>query len=168
MILEIFGMIVFWIILIAGVVIIPFGIAGTFIIVADALVYGLLTGFEHYSLGFVGILLGIALFMELLEELFSGFLARKFGGSKWAMVGAIVGGLLGAIIGTPITPVLGTLLGGFIGSFSGALIVEWLQTSDFTHAFRVGMGAFFGALGGKLTKIVVAIVMVVLIGIRVF
>ena len=166
--MEILGMIVFWIFLIAGVVIIPFGVAGTFIIVADALVYGLITGFERITLPFVGLLLAMALFVELIEALLGAVLAKRFGGSKWGMTGAIIGGTVGAIIGTPITPVLGTLLGGFIGAFIGAMSLEWFHTSDPHNALKVGFGAFLGALGGKVTKIVVAIIMVIMVGVRVF
>ena len=166
--MEILGMIIFWIFLIVGVVIIPFGVAGTFIIVADALVYGLITGFDRITLPFIGLLLAMALFVELVEALLGAVLAKKFGGSKWGMTGAIIGGTVGAIIGTPITPVLGTLLGGFIGAFIGALSLEWLHTSDLHNALKVGFGAFLGALGGKVTKIVVAIIMVIMVGVRVF
>jgi uncharacterized protein YqgC (DUF456 family) len=167
-VVDIFGMIIFWLFLLIGVAVIPFGIAGTFIIVADALVYGLITGFEKITLPFVGLLLAIALGVELIEELLSAFMAKRFGGSKWAMIGAIVGGFAGAIIGTPITPVLGTLLGGFLGAFMGAMLLEWLHTSDFQNSVKVGIGAFFGAVGGKVTKLLVAVFMVILVGIQVF
>ena len=166
--MEVIGMLLFWLGLLLGIVLIPFGIAGTFIIVADVFIYGLITGFSQISLPFVGMLLGIAIGVELIEELLSGIMAKRFGGSKWSVIGAIIGGLIGAVVGTPVTPILGTLLGGFFGAFLGAMILEWLHTSDFSRAFKVGIGAFFGALGGKITKIVVAILMVVLIGVRVF
>jgi len=165
---EIFGLVVFCLFLLIGVCLIPFGIAGTFIIVADALVYGLLTGFEEITLPFVGLLLGIAIAVEVIEELLSGVMAKRFGGSKWAVAGAIGGGIFGAIIGTPVTPVLGTLLGGFLGAFSGAVILEWIHTSDGNRAVRAGIGAFFGAIGGKVTKILIAIIMVIMACLRVF
>ena len=167
-IVEILGMIIFWLFLIVGVAVIPFGIAGTFIIVADALIYGLITGFDKITLPFVGILLGMALAVELIEELLSAFMAKRFGGSKYAMIGAVVGGFFGAIVGTPVTPVFGTLLGCFLGAFLGAMLLEWLHTSDFQNAIKVGIGAFFGAVGGKVTKILVAIIMVIMVGFRIF
>ena len=162
------GIVLFWLVLLAGVIVIPFGVAGTFVIVADALVYGLLTGFEKITLPFVGVLLAIALAVELVEALLGALMAKKFGGSKWAMTGAVVGGFVGAVVGTPVTPVLGTLLGGFFGAFAGAMVFEWLHTSDWQQSARAGLGAFFGAVGGKVTKIVAAAIMVVMIGFRVF
>lgn len=166
--MEVVGMIFFWLVLILGIILIPFGIEGTFIIVADAFVYGLLTGFERVTWPFLGLLLAIALLVELLEFLFGGILAKKFGGSKWAVAGAIVGGFLGAVFGTPIVPILGTLIGGFLGSFMGAFLLEWFHTTDLENALKVGMGAFFGAVSGKVTKVIVAVVMVVMIGMRIF
>jgi uncharacterized protein YqgC (DUF456 family) len=165
---EIIGLIFFWIFLFIGIAIIPFGIAGTFVIVVDALIYGLATHFDKITLPFVGLLLGMAVAVELIEGILGAYMAKKFGGSKYAMAGAIVGGILGAIVGTPMAPVVGTLLGGFFGAFTGATLLEWLHTSDFQKSVKVGMGAFFGAVGGKITKIVVAVIMVVMIGFRVF
>ena len=161
-------MALFWLVLILGVVIIPFGIAGTFIIVADAFIYGLVTSFDKITLPFIGLLLGIALAVELIEALLGAFLAKRFGGSKWGMAGAMIGGFLGAVAGTPVTPVLGTLLGGFLGAFLGAMVLETLHTSDLRNSFKVGIGAFLGAVGGKITKIVVAMVMVIMVGLHVF
>ena len=166
--MEIVGMIIFWSFLIIGVALIPFGIAGTFVIVVDALIYGLATGFDKFTLPFVGLLLGMAVAVELIEAVLGAYMAKKFGGSKYAMTGAVVGGILGAIVGTPMAPVVGTLLGGFFGAFTGATLLEWLHTSDFQKSAKVGIGAFFGAVGGKITKIMVALIMVVMIGFRVF
>ncbi|MFH1941052.1 MAG: DUF456 domain-containing protein, partial [bacterium] len=118
--MEVVGMFFFWLVLLIGVVLIPFGMAGTFLIVADAFVYGLVSGFEEITLPFLGLLLAIAVAVEFMEELLSAAMAKKFGGSKWAMVGAVAGGFIGAVVGTLAAPVLGTLLGGFFGAFCGA------------------------------------------------
>jgi len=166
--MEILGMIVFWLFLIIGILSIPFGLPGTFIIVADALVYGLITHFEKMSLGFIGILLLIAVVLEIIEALLGALMAKKFGGSKWGIVGAMIGVFLGAVIGTAVVPVLGTLLGAFCGAFIGASLLEGFHTQDWQHASRVGLGALFGTVGGKMTKIMVAVVMVIMVGFKVF
>jgi len=164
--LEIIGMILFWCVLIAGIVIIPFGVAGTFIIVGAALIYGLLTGFAEISLGLITILLTMAVGMEILEAIYGALLAKKFGGSKWGILGAVAGGFAGAVIGTPVAPVFGTLIGAFLGSFLGAMTFEFMHNNNFNHAFRVGLGAFLGAISGKVTKIIVALFMVIIIGFK--
>jgi uncharacterized protein YqgC (DUF456 family) len=164
--LEILGIVFFCLILLIGVVVIPFNIAGTFIIVADALIYGLVTRFSEITLSLVIILLSMAIGMEILEAIFGALLARRYGGSKWGMLGAMIGGTAGAIIGTPLMPVLGTLTGAFLGSFIGAMTFEFLECKEYQRAIRVGFGAFLGVVSGKVTKIFVALLMVFMIGIR--
>ena len=166
--MEVVGLIAFWLFLLIGIIAIPFGLPGTFIIVVDAFLYGLITNFEKLSLSFIGILFAIAVVLEVIEALLGALMAKKFGGSKWGITGAIVGAFIGALIGTPIIPVLGTLAGAFCGAFIGATLLEWMHTSDLRHSLNVGLGAFFGFVGGKMTKIVIAVVMVIMIGIRVF
>ena len=166
--MEVVGMIFFWIFLIVGVIVIPFGIAGTFIIVADALIYGIITGFKDITLSFIGLLLAIAVIMEVVEAAFGAVLAKKYGGNKWAMAGAVIGGFIGAVIGTPVTPIVGTLIGAFIGAFLGAALLQGLTTNKWDNALLVGLGAFFGAISGKISKIIIAIIMVIMIGFRVF
>lgn len=166
--MEIAGLVFFVLILLAGVIVIPFGIAGTFIIVADALVLGLLTSFERLSLSFIAILLGLTIFVEVVEALLGAVMASRFGGSKVGMAGAMVGGLIGAILGTPVTPVVGTLLGGFLGAFFGATLFEYIRKPELRSAARVGLGALIGAMGGKMTKLLIAVLMVVITLIEVF
>lgn len=166
--MEWLGIFVLSLFLIAGVVVIFFGIAGTFVIFFSTLIYGIATGFEKITVPFLLVLLAMTVGLELLEELLSGIMARRFGGSRWAMAGAIIGGFVGAVLGTPVTPVLGTLLGGFLGAFAGAFLLELLHCGDVHSALRTGTGAFIGALGGKITKIIVAVIMVVMVYVRLF
>ena len=166
--LDILGMILFWLILIIGFVSIFFGVAGTFIIFADALGFAIITHFEKITWTVLGVLLALAIIVELLELALAGAAARKFGSSKAAAWGAIIGGLLGAIILTPFAPLIGTIFGGFLGAFLGALLVELISSEDFNKSIRSAWGAFLGVLGGKVIKITVAIIMIVMIGVRVF
>ena len=166
--MEIVGIILFCMFLLIGIAIIPFGIPGTFIIAGDALVYGLVTGFEKISVSFIVLFFGIAIAVEIVEAFLGAAMAKKFGGSKYGMIGAMVGALIGAILGTPVIPVLGTLLGGFLGAFLGAMIFDGLNSGDWENAWKVGLGAFFGAVGGKVTKILIAIIMAVMACIQIF
>jgi len=167
-ILEILGHILFWIVMLAGIAVIPFGIPGTFVIATNALVFAWLTDFSEVTWNFLGLLLLIAVAVEVLEFFIGAATAGKYGASKLGMLGAIVGGFLGAIWGTGIVPLLGTLLGAFAGAFAGATLFEYINTKDFEKSVRVGFGAFLGTVGGKLTKIAVAVAMVVMVGFQVF
>ncbi len=164
--LSVAGLAVFWLILISGVLMILFGLPGTFVIAGTALVYGWITDFTVIQGRDVLILLGIAVLGEVIEFLLGAFTAKRFGGSNWAMAGAIIGGFLGAVWATGIFPVIGTLLGAFAGSFVGAFALEYLHSPNTAHAMRVGWGALLGAIGGKLSKITLAVAMLALIFVR--
>lgn len=148
--------------LLAGVVIIPFGLPGTFVIAGVALLHGLFTGFDPVTLKFLLLLLAISGVGELVEFYLGAAAARRYGGSRWAMWGAILGGFIGAVYATAILPLLGTLLGAFVGAFIGAALLEYLHLRNTGNALRVGYGAFLGAVGGRITKLVLAIAMVVM------
>ena len=62
----------------------------------------------------------------------------------------------------------GMIAGGFLGAFAGAMLLEFINTKNIQLAFKVGLGALFGAVGGKVTKLLVSIVMIVLIVFRLF
>jgi len=165
---EVGAHVLFWLVMLAGVAIIPFGIPGTFVIVANALVYAWLTDFVAISWGFLALLLGIAVLAEVVEFFLGAATAGKYGASKVGMLGAMVGGIVGAIWATPILPLIGTLIGAFAGAFAGAALFEYLATRDFDKSLRVGFGAFLGSVGGKLTKIAVAVAMAVMVGFRIY
>lgn len=151
-----------------GLAVIPFGLPGTFLIVADAFVFALLTGFKTVTWNFLAVLLGLSVLIELVEFFLGAAAAKKYGSSKWGMWGAVSGGFFGAILATPFSPVLGTILGAFLGAFIGAFVLEFIRFSDAGQALRSGWGAFLGAVSGRFLKIIVAIAMVIMIAFRVW
>lgn len=162
------GHLLFWLVMVAGVFIIPMGLPGTFLIVLNAFVFAVVTHFTQISWGFLGILFFIAVLLEGFEFLIGAATAGKYGASKKGMLGAIIGGFVGAVWGTPVMPVIGTLLGAFLGSFAGAALFEYLATRELEKSLHVGFGAFLGSVGGKLMKIAAAVAMVVMIGFRIY
>ncbi len=167
-VLEVVGQALFWLVMVAAVLMILVGLPGTFVIVVNSLIYGVITSFDRVTGGLVALLFGIAVLAELAEFYIGAAAAGKYGASRQGMVGAILGGFAGAIWMTPFLPVIGTLAGAFAGAFAGATLLEYLQTRDWDLALRVGRGAFLGSIGGKLTKIAAATAMVVLVAARVF
>ena len=162
--MEILIGIIFWIVLVTGIVVTPIGVPGTFIIAFAALLYSAFTGFSEISWVLIFMLFTIAILLEILEFALSGYMASRFGGSKLAVTGAIIGGLFGAIWGTLILPIIGTLIGAFFGAFGGAFLGEYFISRDFNRSILAGLGAFLGAVGGKTMKTVTAVAMVVSIG----
>jgi uncharacterized protein YqgC (DUF456 family) len=162
--MEIVGWFFFVLFLLIGLAVIPFGIAGTFIIVADVFLYALLTDFELITWKFLGVLLGISIIVEGLEFFLGAAAAKKYGSSSWGMWGAILGGFFGAIWGTAISPIFGTIFGAFIGAFLGAYLFEFVRFKDSQKALEAGWGAFLGTVTGRFLKFFAAILMLVLIG----
>ena len=162
------GNIIFVIILITAPLAIPFGIPGTFVIFLVSLIYGLITHFSQITQTLIWILLGIALFGELMEYFAGIFGAKKFGASKAGIIGAIVGGIIGGIVGTGILPLAGSVIGLLIGAFSGAFFIELAIKKKPAQALRAGWGTFTGRIGGILTKVILGIVMITLVLVRIF
>ncbi|MEE4184550.1 MAG: DUF456 family protein [Gammaproteobacteria bacterium] len=73
--------------------------------------------------------------------------ARRFGASRWAIVGATVGALVGLFFG---------LAGIILGPFLGALAAELLHSRNLAIAGRSGVGATLGMLAGALAKLAIA------------
>ena len=165
--LQVFGLILFFLFLVLGIAAIPFGFPGTFVIFADALVYGLITRFRGpITWPILLILLGLAVLSELFEFLLGTFTTLKFGASRWGVIGTLIGGILGAAWGSALLPVVGTVLGALAGAFLGAFILELIHRDDRARAARAGTGAFVGRILGTALNLSCAIAMVAIILIR--
>ncbi|WP_104735421.1 DUF456 domain-containing protein [Hanstruepera ponticola] len=101
---------------------------------------------------FLGITLLIALLVFALDYIIPAMGTKKFGGSKYGMIGTTTG-LLVAII----FPILGPL-GIIIWPFIGALVGELLNKSDSKTAMRAAFGSLLGFLTGTFIKFLVAVI----------
>ena len=166
--MQVFGFILFCIVLILGVVATLLGFPGTFLIFGDALIYGLVTRFRGgITVKFLLLLLVITLFAELVEFLLGTFTTLKFGASRWGVLGTLAGGILGAVWGSAAIPLVGTLIGAIGGAFMGAFLLEYLHREDHALAARAGFGAFVGKILGMTLTLSFSIAMIALILIRV-
>lgn len=161
-ILEILGIPILILLGIAGIAMVPFGLPGTFVVAASALVYNLITWSWIFSVKFVAILFGLAILGEILEWVVGAYSAKRFGASKWGIIGAIVGAIAGTIIGTPV-PLVGNLIGMILGAFLGAFILEIFVKKDLQKAFKAGYGAFLGRIGAIILKTAIALSMFITI-----
>ncbi|UOB19087.1 DUF456 domain-containing protein [Abyssalbus ytuae] len=101
---------------------------------------------------FLGITLGIALLIFILDYVIPVVGTKKFGGTKYGMIGTTVG-LLVAIF----FPVLGPF-GIIIWPFVGALVGELMNKADNKTATKAAFGSFLGFLTGTFMKFLVAII----------
>jgi uncharacterized protein len=141
--------------LIVGLMLIPFGLPGLWVMVGAALVY---SWAEPGRIGVptLVIITLMAVVAEILEFLSAGRYARKYGGSPRAAWGAILGGIVGAIVGVPI-PIVGSVIGAFVGSFAGALAAELTLGSRVGSATRVATGALIGRIVATALKVAIGV-----------
>jgi uncharacterized protein YqgC (DUF456 family) len=133
--------------------VLPF-LPGTPLILAGALVYALVTGFEPIGAGRLLILSGLTALAHILDYVGGAAGAKRFGGSRWAVIGAVIGGLIGFFFGP-----LGVLLGPVVGAVSG----ELLRSGELRNSLRSGIGAVVGMAAGAAAKFALAITMVGLV-----
>ncbi len=145
-----------------------FGLPGTWMILGAAVLFGWATGFESLSLPwFMGLTL-VALAGEVLEHTLGMSGAARFGASRGGALASLGGGLVGALLGAPLFLGLGALVGLFAGAFLGAFVYEWYRQRNLSASLRSGYGAFLGRVSGTLTKLLLALGMIVVILWKVF
>ena len=125
-------------IVLLGLVMIPFGLPGTWIMAAGALGYSLLVPGSISVFTTVVVAL-LALIGEIIEFTLTAKYTKQYGGSRRASWGAIIGGIVGAIMGVPV-PVIGSVIGAFVGAFVGAFLAQLTQ-GNVGDATRVATGA---------------------------
>lgn len=136
---------------VAGLLLIPFGLPGTWLQVLGLVGFAALTDFRLVGAVPIVAVLVLAAAGEVIEFMLGGRYARKYGGSKRAAWGAILGGLVGAFVGVPVF-LIGSVIGAFIGAFAGAALMELTRSPDHRAALRVGWGAFVGRLVATAAK----------------
>lgn len=141
----------------AGLLIIPFGLPGLWVMVLGVVAYGWLTGFQAVTAGIVALVLALAVVGEVIEAWLGFRLARRYGGSSRAGWGALAGGLIGAVVGVPV-PLIGSVIGGFVGAFAGAALLEYTRARRTDAAAGAGWGAVLGRAAAAAVKMALGIV----------
>jgi uncharacterized protein len=141
----------FFIVGLAGSVI-PF-LPGTPLIFAGALVYAFATGFTPVGAGRLAILAALAILAYVLEHVAGALGARRYGGSRWAVMGAILGALVGLFFGP---------LGLVVGPIVGAVALELSRSGHLERSVRSGFGTLVGMVAGVVANFVLALIMIAL------
>ena len=141
------------ILMFAGILgtLLPF-LPGCPLIFAGALLYAWHTGFTAVSWGSLLLLLMLTFLSEILDKAAIFLGAKKYGASRWGMIGVLLGGVAGLILGGP--------LGLIFGSILGAVTLEILRGRAMNGAFRAGFGVLIGILAGVLGKLLIALTMI--------
>jgi len=149
--------------LVAGLLLVPLGLPGLWVMVGGVLAYGALTGFRTVGIATMAIVLGLAFLGEIVEWWVGFGLTERYGGSRRSGWGALVGGIVGAMVGVPV-PLVGSVIGAFLGAFAGAALFEYTVSRTTTVAVRAGWGAVLGRAAGGAAKIALGVVIAVIGG----
>lgn len=144
-----------------GVVLIPFGLPGLWLIVV--LTLGLVVAGELPWVLVLGVA-GLAALAELTEFLVVARFGRAFGGSPRAFWGAVLGGTVGLFVGLPI-PLIGPIATAFLGTFVGAGLVTYIETRSIHRSARVGWGVVLARTVAVGVKVGVALGVIAMVGV---
>ena len=147
--------------LVTGLVLVPLGLPGLWVMVGGILLYGWLTSFRTLSVALIAIVIGIAFLGEIIESWLGFRFAKRYGGSSRSGWGALIGGIVGAIVGVPI-PVIGSVIGAFLGSFVGAALFEYSASRQLDVATRAGWGSVVGRAAAAAAKIGLGVIIAVI------
>jgi uncharacterized protein YqgC (DUF456 family) len=142
--------------LLLGVFFIILGIIGSFIPVLPGpltswvgLLLIHLTNAIPYNWTFILITLAVAILVYILDYIIPALGTKKFGGSKYGIIGTTVGLLVGIILLGPF----GIIIGPFIGAFIGELIHD---SKNINRALKAAFGSLIGFMFSTGLKFIVS------------
>lgn len=147
-------------VMLAGLVMVPLGLPGNWIMLLVVAVGALLGRVSLVTLAVLG---AVVLVAELAEFLLVRAASAKYGGSAADFWGAVAGGLAGVVVGAPV-PVVGSLVAGVVGTFAGAAAVSLWRTRRPGDAARVGWGALLGRAFSAAVKTAAGVAVLVVGG----
>ncbi len=112
-----------------------------------------IVGFKSFGLTPLFSILGLAVLAQLIDLAGNWLGARVYGARR----AGLWGGVLGSLAGLLLFPPFGFLLGALVG----AVLFELATGRAFDEALRAGVGAFVGALGGTVVKLLIVVAMAV-------
>ena len=129
-------------------------VPGTTIILAAAVAHRLVLGADR-SLGWSALIAMLVLtLLTYAIDAAAGYLgAKRFGATKWGLIGGAAGALLGLFFG---------LLGLFVGPVIGAIAGELIGGKEVMKAGRAGWGTFLGGLAGVVAKLFIGLIMIMI------
>ncbi len=99
---------------------------------------------------FLVITLLIAIIIWVLDYIIPAMGTKRFGGTKYGVIGTTVGLIVGLL-----APIPGGII---IGPFIGAYIGELINDSNSKKAFKAAVGSFIGFITSTFLKFIVAII----------
>jgi uncharacterized protein YqgC (DUF456 family) len=108
-------------------------------------------GFERIGAWGIGVA-AVLTVLVLLADYVAGLVgAKRFGASRWGLIGAVIGTVVGLFFGLP---------GVVLGPIVGAVVLEYAKDPDFKRAGRVGIGTLVGFVLGTAVKYALTMLMI--------
>lgn len=116
-------------------------------------IYAIFTHFEKITWVVLLIFALLTIFSIVLENIGNVYGAKRFGATKWGIIGSIVGTGVGFYTGGPVGLILGPVI--------GTIIFEFIGGKGYKGALKSGLGNFVGFLGGSILKFIVGLAMII-------
>ena len=100
---------------------------------------------------FLGITLGIAIIIWIVDYFIPAMGTKKFGGTRYGVIGTMVGLIVGLLSPIPF----GIIIGPFVGAFIGEMIYD---NKDSKRALKAAFGSFLGFITSAFLKFIAAVV----------
>ncbi len=146
--------------LISGLLLSILGIIGSFIPVLPGpptgwvgLLLLYLTSVVPMDWWVLGITLGVAILITVLDYIIPAIGTKKSGGTKYGMWGTTIGLIIGLLSPIPF----GFLIGAFLGAFIGEMMYD---SKDTSRATKAAFGSFLGFLTSTFIKLTVSVIFV--------
>ncbi|AMC11844.1 hypothetical protein Lupro_11465 [Lutibacter profundi] len=107
-----------------------------------------LTSIVPMNWTFLGITLSIAVVIWIIDYFIPAMGTKKFGGTRYGVIGTMVGLIIGILFLGPF--------GIIIGPFAGAYIGEMIQEKNSNKALKAAFGSFIGFLTSSFLKFIAA------------
>ncbi|GAX61004.1 hypothetical protein SCALIN_C17_0037 [Candidatus Scalindua japonica] len=127
-------------------------IPSTPLIWVGVLIYAVCDGFKSISWSLV-LIFGVLTILSVILDYFGGVIgAKKYGATKWGLIGSVIGGIAGFF--------MGGIIGLVFGPFFGAVLFELIFGKDFRSSLKSGIGTLVGFLGGAIAKLVIGVIII--------
>ena len=130
------------------------------LIVADVLVYSILTGFDKIGWEAVLALSFIAIAVETADVFFAMKDGSRVSPSRQAVVTSFVGSCIFALLLTPSFLILGLVGGFFMGGMVGLFCAQMVQEAKLKPSYRTPVGILIGRFSSLFWRGSVATVLV--------